>query len=123
MASNKIVDYVLTTPCNSNRAVLQSLLTGMSESNGSLVSFKIGATITGEPDTAANVENIGTAAEPILQFTIPRGKDGYTPEIGDNGNWYINQIDTGKPSRGEKGEKGETDINFATIEDIDIFFN
>lgn len=35
------------------------------------------------------------------------GKDGATPEIGQDGNWYINGQDTGKPSRGEKGDKGE----------------
>ena len=29
------------------------------------------------------------------------GKDGATPEIGENGNWFINGEDTGKPSRGE----------------------
>ena len=29
------------------------------------------------------------------------GKDGITPTIGDNGNWYIGDTDTGKPSRGE----------------------
>ena len=27
--------------------------------------------------------------------------------IGDNGNWYINGVDTGKPSRGEQGPQGE----------------
>ena len=30
-----------------------------------------------------------------------------TPEIGDNGDWYINGEDTGKPSRGEAGPQGE----------------
>lgn len=57
------------------------------------------------------------------------GKDGYTPVIGDNGNWWIDGkdtgkpsvvipvigtnnnwwiggVDTGKPSRGEKGDNG-----------------
>ena len=29
-----------------------------------------------------------------------------TPEIGANGNWYINGEDTGKPSRGEQGPAG-----------------
>ena len=29
------------------------------------------------------------------------------PRIGDNGNWFIEDKDTGNPSRGEKGEKGE----------------
>lgn len=35
-----------------------------------------------------------------------RGKDGTTPHIGANGNWYIGSTDTGKPSRGATGEKG-----------------
>ena len=36
------------------------------------------------------------------------GKDGITPTIGDNGNWYLGATDTGKPSRGEQGLKGDT---------------
>ena len=35
------------------------------------------------------------------------GVDGITPSIGDNGNWYLGTTDTGKPSRGEKGDAGE----------------
>lgn len=31
------------------------------------------------------------------------GQDGLTPTIGDNGNWYLGDTDTGKPSRGEVG--------------------
>lgn len=34
------------------------------------------------------------------------GTDGLTPTIGDNGNWYLGEIDTGKPSRGIQGEQG-----------------
>lgn len=34
------------------------------------------------------------------------GKDGITPHIGDNGNWFIGDDDTSKPSRGEQGAKG-----------------
>nr|DAF39392.1 MAG TPA: collagen X [Caudoviricetes sp.] len=40
-----------------------------------------------------------------------QGKDGITPTIGANGNWYLGETDTGKPSRGAtgaKGDKGET---------------
>ncbi len=29
-----------------------------------------------------------------------RGADGLTPQIGENGNWFLGQVDTGKPSRG-----------------------
>ena len=31
------------------------------------------------------------------------GVDGQTPHIGENGNWFIGDVDTGKPSRGESG--------------------
>ena len=32
------------------------------------------------------------------------GKDGLTPFIGDNGNWWSGDVDTGKPSRGKAFE-------------------
>lgn len=35
------------------------------------------------------------------------GKDGTTPTIGENGNWYLGDTDTGKPSRGADGAKGD----------------
>ena len=35
------------------------------------------------------------------------GADGITPTIGENGNWYLGDTDTGKPSRGEKGDEGQ----------------
>lgn len=36
------------------------------------------------------------------------GADGVTPHIGDNGNWYLGETDTGKPSRGADGVTGAT---------------
>ena len=45
------------------------------------------------------------------------GPQGITPTIGENENWYLGNVDTGKPSRGrqgEKGEKGETGATGAT---------
>ena len=36
------------------------------------------------------------------------GKDGITPTIGANGNWYLGDEDTGKPSRGATGPQGDT---------------
>ena len=35
------------------------------------------------------------------------GENGITPTIGENGNWYLGETDTGKPSRGEKGNPGD----------------
>lgn len=34
------------------------------------------------------------------------GTDGITPTIGANGNWYLGNTDTGKPSRCATGETG-----------------
>ena len=42
-------------------------------------------------------------------FTINNGKDGVdgiTPEIGENGNWWIGTTDTGVKAQGDKGETG-----------------
>lgn len=36
------------------------------------------------------------------------GADGITPTIGENGNWFLGDEDTGKPSRGETGPAGPT---------------
>lgn len=49
--------------------------------------------------------------------TGPAGKDGLTPTIGANGNWYLGDIDTQKPSRGEKGDPGAKGADGATGKD------
>ena len=35
------------------------------------------------------------------------GENGVTPTIGENGNWFLGETDTGKPSRGEQGSPGQ----------------
>ena len=52
-------------------------------------------------DTAVN--EALTAAKASGEFD---GADGITPTIGDNGNWYLGDRDTNKPSRGEQGPAG-----------------
>lgn len=39
-----------------------------------------------------------------------KGDDGHTPiiEVGDNGNWFVDGVDTGVVARGPKGEQGYT---------------
>lgn len=44
-----------------------------------------------------------------------KGDDGSTPEIGANGNWFIDGVDTGKPSLIKK-----TPINFATEDWVNV---
>ena len=44
------------------------------------------------------------------------GKDGITPHIGENGNWFIGEEDTGKSSKGERGKDGES-ITIASVDE------
>lgn len=37
---------------------------------------------------------------------LSAGKDGNTPFIGDNGNWWIGETDTGVPALGQEGPQG-----------------
>ena len=43
---------------------------------GTAATIRIGSVYTGEPDTNARVSNSGTASNVVLDFTLPRGKDG-----------------------------------------------
>ena len=67
----------------------------------------------GEVDPAA-VQKI---VEDYLKANPPGagadGKDGITPTIGENGNWYLGSSDTGKPSRGADG--AVPDIQIGTV--------
>ena len=42
------------------------------------------------------------------------GEDGVTPHIGDNGNWFIGDIDTGVAAQGPQGLSGN--LNWPTFE-------
>lgn len=42
----------------------------------------------------------------LIAMAELKGADGITPTIGANGNWYLGETDTGKPSRGEPGQDG-----------------
>lgn len=44
----------------------------------------------------------------------PEGVDGITPHIGDNGNWYLGDTDTGVAAKGAKGDKGDKGDTGAT---------
>ena len=52
-------------------------------------------------------DKMGVAIDDALAAAKASGEfDGITPTIGENGNWYLGDTDTNKPSRGEKGETG-----------------
>lgn len=65
--------------------------------------------ITGTWDgSAAKTINIPASAQGPKGDKGDPGENGITPTIGSNGNWYLRDTDTGKPSRGETGPKGNT---------------
>lgn len=61
-------------------------------------------------DLDAEVQDIITQLE-NGDFDGADGQDGITPTIGQNGNWYLGDTDTGMPSRGEDGRDGKDGIN------------
>lgn len=44
------------------------------------------------------------------------GADGITPHIGNNGNWFIGETDTNKPSQGANGVNGNDGVGVAKSE-------
>lgn len=44
------------------------------------------------------------------------GADGITPHIGDNGNWFIGEADTNKPSQGANGVNGNDGVGVTKSE-------
>ena len=91
----------------------------------------VGATMTGEAGSYAKVSNSGTSKDVILDFLIPRGKDGEKIEIGttytldanakvvDNYLEGVHTIDFYIPqgfdgingTNGDKGDKGDPGIS------------
>lgn len=70
----------------------------------------------------ASASITGTSPNQELNLVLPKGdtgpqgpagqngsdgQDGITPHIGENGNWFLGTSDTGKPSQGPQGIKGE----------------
>lgn len=70
--------------------------------------LKIGAlpqiNMEAEPETDMQI----ATKKYVDNHAAASGKDGITPTIGENGNWYLGDEDTGKPSRGATGAKGDT---------------
>ena len=58
--------------------------------------------------SAAKTINIPASASGPKGDKGDPGENGITPTIGSNGNWYLGDTDTGKPSRGATGSKGYT---------------
>ncbi len=91
------------------QAMVGDLGTLDTEAKSNLVAAINEALTTGGEIAPAEVQRI---VENYLKAnppgTVADGKDGITPTIGKNGNWYLGSTDTGKPSRGADGTPGVT---------------
>ena len=91
------------------QAMVGDLGTLDTEAKSNLVAAINEALTTGGEIAPAEVQRI---VEDYLKANPPGtgadGKDGITPTIGKNGNWYLGSTDTGKPSRGADGTPGAT---------------
>lgn len=95
--------------------------TGATGAAGATPTIKAGTVTTGNAGTNASVTASTSGTTTTFNFTIPRGdtgakgatgatgpagKDGTTPHIGSNGNWYVGSTDLAKPARGATGPQG-----------------
>ena len=96
------------------QAMVGDLGTLDTEAKSNLVAAINEALTTGGEIAPAEVQRI---VEDYLKAnplgTGADGKGGITPTIGKNGNWYLGNTDTGKPSRGENG--AVPDIQIGTV--------
>ena len=70
-------------------------------------------TYKGEDEYGGNMYTVLLTDGTSYEITAPKGAAGaagITPHIGDNGNWYLGTTDTGKPSRGDKGDAAAADL-------------
>ena len=90
--------------------VSNSILPQWDGLTGTLLGFVEDDTWIFRATNTATKDDVGTAVNEALTAAKASGEfdgaDGITPTIGDNGNWYLGDTDTNKPSRGEKGETG-----------------
>lgn len=63
-------------------AAFLGVITGVPGPVGQSATVTVGETITGQPGTDADVENVGNEVNAVLEFTIPRGDKG---DKGDQG--------------------------------------
>ena len=85
--------------------VSNSILPQMDGLTGTLLGFVEDAGWIFRATNTPTKDDVGTAVNEALTAAKASGEfdgaDGITPTIGDNGNWYLGNTDTNKPSRGK----------------------
>ena len=88
----------------------EGTLTGVLTTAKASVSISVDSDVTtGEPGTAARVDNLGTNRDAILKFTIPQGPRG---EKGDTGNPGQDGKDGNDGPMGPQGNPGSDGTTF-----------
>ena len=86
---------------------------GITPTIGANGNWFLGSTDTGKPSRGATGAPGADGKDGAAGTPGKDGKDGtngtngITPTIGANGNWFLGSTDTGKPSRGATGAKGD----------------
>ena len=90
--------------------VSNSILPQWDGLTGTLIGFVEDTGWNFRATNTATKDDVGTAVNEALTAAKASGEfdgaDGITPTIGENGNWYLGDTDTNKPSRGEQGPAG-----------------
>ena len=89
---------------------LQDGLNAINEAIDSASNLDIDANKVGNTTTITITKQDSSTKE----VEIIDGVNGITPTIGANGNWFLGDVDTGKPSRGVQGVQGEQGIQGET---------
>ena len=117
---NKPADYVFTPTDQMTLQTIQSQIGDLAdlttEAKGTLVAAINEAARTGGGAGSMDLRvadgyvqystDGGITWTNLIAMAELKGADGITPTIGENGNWYLGDTDTGKPSRGETGAPG-----------------
>lgn len=73
-----------------------------------LLECRVGKLETSLTDSSKNKCTLSNYKEVASKIREPKdGENGKTPEIGNNGNWWVGGFDTGKPTQGPQGLPGK----------------
>ena len=101
--------------------VSNSILPQMNGLTGTLLGFVEDEGWIFRATNTATKDDVGTAVNEALTAAKASGEfdgaDGITPTIGENGNWFLGDVDTNKPSRGKSAYSYAQDGGYSGTEE------
>lgn len=106
-ANADVIDSITTSKV-SVADIVDNLVTNvadkpLSAAQGVALKTLVDGLASGKLDASKLAEAINTALAQAAESGKFDGKDGITPHIGDNGNWYLGSTDTGVKAEGNDG--------------------